>query len=360
MIKKIDIYLLKYFFASLMVVILAIGLTIVIINMVEELRDFIDHEVPFFRVLEYYLYFAGWVVKSFIPMFVMLATLFSISILARRQEILAMKASGLSLYRISLPIIVVALIISVGHFYYNEYIFPPANEKRVEMKQFTIEKRSRAAHRRVRDIYRQISPGSFYTMGSFDVDRMIGDDFKLYRTEANELQEIVTAEQIIYRDYLWQAVNGMKRTFEHGEKKVFAEFDTLIVEDIGEKPEDLAKKIGKPEDMGIEELRHYIDLMKRTGGPYLREEVDLQIKYAYPAASLIVVLICVPFASNPKRGGIAISFAVGTLVALIYFVTFRVLQSAGANGKIPVLLAAWGVNGVFLLIGLIAMLRTRK
>lgn len=360
MIRRLDLYLLRYFFTSFFVVLLAVGLTIVVINMVEELRDFIDHEVPLMSVLEYYLYFAGWVLKSFVPMFVMLATLFSISILARRKEILAMKASGLSLYRISLPIVAVTLLIVVGHFYYNEYVFPPANEKRLEIKKFTIEKRSRAAHRHVRNVYRQISPGSFYTLGSFDVDRKQGKDFKLYRTNDNVLAEIVTAEEIVYRDFLWQAIAGVKRTFDNGIKKDFIEFDTLIIPDIGEEPDDLAKMLGKPEDMGIEELRDYIDLMKRTGGPYLRELVDLQIKYAYPVASIIVVMICIPFASNPRRGGIAVSFAVGTMIALFYFVTFRILQSAGANGKIPVLLAAWGVNAAFFIAGIIVMLRTRK
>jgi len=63
MIKKIDLYLLKSFFLSLMVVIFAIGITIIIINVVEELRDFLDHKVPFTNIIEYYLYFGGWVLK---------------------------------------------------------------------------------------------------------------------------------------------------------------------------------------------------------------------------------------------------------------------------------------------------------
>ena len=123
---------------------MAIGLTIVVINMVEELRDFIDHDVSLLQILEYYTYFGGWVVKSFTPMFVLLATLFSVSILTRKNEILAMKASGRSLYRLTLPFAIVALLIAIGHFYYNEYIFPPANQRKLEIKNFTIEKKSRA------------------------------------------------------------------------------------------------------------------------------------------------------------------------------------------------------------------------
>ena len=72
------------------------------------------------------------------------------------------------------------------------------------------------------------------------------------------------------------------------------------------------------------------------------------------------MFICIPFASNPRRGGIAISIAAGALFALVYFVLFRVLQSAGYNDKIPEEMAAWGVNGAFLLVGAMLMLKARK
>ena len=84
-IRRIDRYLLKAFFQSLLVVTVAVGLTIIVINIIEELRDFIDHDVPMLTILEYYVYWGGWVLKSFFPMFVLIAVLFSVSMLARRN-----------------------------------------------------------------------------------------------------------------------------------------------------------------------------------------------------------------------------------------------------------------------------------
>ncbi|UCC44031.1 MAG: LptF/LptG family permease [Candidatus Zixiibacteriota bacterium] len=360
MIKRLDLYLLRYFLMSMIVVTLAVGLTIVVINMVEQVRDFIDNQVPILKILEYYLYFGGWVIKAFTPMFVMLAILFTISILARRFEVLAMKASGLSLYRIAYPLLAISLVVSVGHFYYSEYLFPPANQKRVEIKEFTIEKRSRKAFAIVRNVYRQISPGHFYTIGKFDVDRQEGDDLKVYKTDENRLQEILIARQVNYRNHRWIARDGIIRYFDDSAKESYAQIDSLVLMEIGDKPSDLAKRLGKPEDMGVEALRQYIDLMRRTGGPFLREQIDLKIKYAFPMTSFIVALICIPFAANPRRGGIAVSFALGAVIALVYFVLFRVTQSAGYNEKIPQELAVWGVNGLFLLVGLVSMLKARK
>lgn len=360
MIKRIDLYLLRFFFLSLMVVILAIGFTIIVINMVEELRDFVDHKVPLMKIIEYYCYFGGWVMKAFFPVFVLLATLFSVSILARKNEILAMKALGLSLYRVALPFLVVSLLLSFGHFYYNEYLFPPANNKRLEIKEFTIEKRSKRRLSRATNIYRQISPGHFYTVAVFNVDRNEGKDLKIYKTRGNRLSQIITASIIVYEDHKWQARNGIVRSFDDTTSESYAEFAFMDLPDIKEKPEDFSRRIGKPEDMKLEELRHYVDLMKRTGGPHVRESIDLKLKYSYPLTSFIVVLISIPFASNPRRGGIAVSFAAGALIALTYFVLFRVLQSAGYNEKVPAIVSVWGVNGLFFLIGLVSMVKARK
>jgi len=359
MIKRIDRYLLTYFFAALLVVVAAIGLTIIAINAVEELRDFVDHQVPLMQILEYYAYFGGWVVKSFFPMFVLLAVLFSISILARRQEILAMKATGLSLYRLTAPLLVTSMVLAGGHFYYSEYVYPPANKKRLEIKEFTIEKKSKLALDRAHNIYRQISKGYFYTIGSFNVQRGEGTDLKVYRAQSNRLAEIITAAQISYVNHKWIARDGVVRMFDSAGES-FRKFDALDLPDIEEIPDDFSRRIGKPEDMGYVELARYIELMKRTGGPHLRESIDLEIKLAFPLSSCIVVLICIPFASNPRRGGIAVSFALGTVVSLVYFVMFRTLQSAGYNEKVPQELAVWGVNGLFLLVGLISVWKARK
>jgi lipopolysaccharide export system permease protein len=360
LLTKIDRYLLRFFFLSLFVVAVAIGFTIVIINLVGELRDFIDNQVPIAQILEYYAYFLGWVVKAFFPVFVLLAALFSISMLARKNEILAMKASGLSLCRIALPLLVVTLLLSVGHFYYSEYVYPPTNKKRLEIKEFTIEKRSKHRYRQVTNVLRQIEPGYFYTIASFNVDRSEGTDLKVYRTRQSGVSQITTAARIVFEDYQWVAKDGMVRSFDDSAGESFTQFASMNLTDIKDKPSDLSKKIGKPEDMGFEELRDYIDLMKRIGGPYVREAIDLKIKYSYPLSSFIVLLISIPFASNPRRGGIAVSFAAGALLALVYFVLFRVLQSAGYNEKIPDWMAVWGVNGLFFMIGLAAMLKARK
>ncbi|MFQ5498477.1 MAG: LptF/LptG family permease [Candidatus Zixiibacteriota bacterium] len=361
MIKQIDRYILRFFFLSLLVVVVSVGITFVVINMVEEMRNFIDKDVPLANIAEYYLYFAGWILKSFFSVFVLLAALFSVSILSRKNEILAMKASGLSLFRIAMPLLLATLMLTAGHFYYNEFIYPPANQRRLEIKEFTIRKKSKKAYTKVSNVFRQIRPGYFYTIALFHSDRREGNGVKILQTSRRRVDRIIVAEKIRYnKNHQWELIDGVLRTFTDSAGESYVTFDTMVVEDIKDKPDDFSRRLGDPADMGLEDLQAYVDLMKRTGGPYQREEIDIQLKYSFPLASFIVVLIAVPFASKSRRGGVAVSVATGALIALVYFVLFRLLQSAGYNEKIPDWLAIWGVDGLFLLVGLAAMIRARR
>jgi len=360
LVKIFDIYLLKKFFSALLVTTLAIGLTIVVINIIDQLRFFIDNDVPIITILQYYIYFAGWVLKQFLPMFILLATLFSVTLLARRNEILAMKSLGLSLYRLTLPLFVACVLLAVGHFYYNEVLYPPINKKRVRMKEYDIKGQSERPRTHLNNVYRQIAPGHFYTIRSFNVNRQEGEDLRIYQRSENRLSNIISAKKINYVDNGWQATNGSVRVFDDSARESYFEFETMRIPDIKDKPADFAKPLGKPEDMSYAELKEYIDLMKRTGGPYLRESIDLQVKIAFPMTSLVVVLLSIPFAANPKKGGVARSFAIGALFSLTYFVLFRVLQSAGYNEKIPEHLAVWGVNALFFLVGIVVMVFAKK
>ena len=228
--------------------------------MIERLNYFVENNMPVIQIVEYYLYFGGWVIKSFFPVFVLLSSLFTFSLLARKNEVLAMKASGLSLYRMAAPLLIVSILISAGHFYYNEYIYPPANKKRVEMKEFDVKNRSRKRYERVTNVSRQIQPGYFYTMAVFNVPRKEGSDLKIYKTEKNRLREVTTATTVNYKNKRWTAFNGTVRTFNDTATERYIEFDTLTLIDIEDTPDDLAKRVGKPEDMGYDELKNYYKL----------------------------------------------------------------------------------------------------
>lgn len=357
--KILDRYILKKFFTSLIVVTFAVVILIVAINLVEELKDFVDHDVPMSEIVTYYIYFSGWTVKSFLPVFVFLAGLFTVSVMARNNEIMAIRAAGVSLARFSAPLIIATLMISALHFYYSEFIFPPLNKRRVEIKEFSIEKRSRSSVINRHNLYRQISDSAYYIIDLYSVPDRRGSGIKLYRRDRNSLGEFITAQEMNFVSGGWVLIDGIHRVFDStGES--YTTFDTLAVPIIQDQPSDFERRLGKPEDMGYSELKYYISLMKRTGGPYLAELVDLKVKTSFPLTSVVVMLLCVPLAANKRAGGVAGPLASAAGLILVYFVSFKVTKALGSNGYIDPNWAAWSVNGAFAIIAIIMNFFTRK
>ena len=350
MLSTLDRYILVRFARALLVVTAAVSILIIVINLVEELRDFVDHKTPLKEIFLYYVYFAGWTLRSFLPLFAFLGGLFAIGSLARTNEILALNASGVSTRRITLPLFIVAALLGGAHFYYNEYIYPPANARRLEIKEFFIENRPRESVINRYNIYRQISDSAYYVIDVYSAPDRRASGVKLFRRDRNRLGEFMGAREMVYINGVWHMIDGAHRVFrEDGD--VFTTFDTLAAPIIADKPADFETRLGKPEDMSYDDLKGYIGLMERTGGPYTAELVDLKFKLAFPFTSIIVMLLVAPLATRHSRGGFAGPLAISAAFILVYFVSFKVMRSLGANEIVSPNVAAWAVNGVFLAIG---------
>ena len=136
------------------------------------------------------------------------------------------------------------------------------------MKAFVIEGRSKQVHQRASNVYRQIRPGYFYTIGRFNVAQQSGTTFRLYHSELNQLQRLVVANEIVYEDFIWKAIDGESRTFEDGINVSFVTFDTLELTDIKDKPKDFARKIGRQGQNHVQRFYDWKSIVKLHDGIY--------------------------------------------------------------------------------------------
>ncbi len=359
MIKTLDRYILGQFFRALLVVTLAVIVLVVAINMIEKLRDFVDHNVPVKDIALYYLYYSGWAIKSFLPIFVFLAGLFTVGAMANNNEIRAVRASGISVFRFSLSLLVVSLFLGAAHFYYNEYIFPEANRRMVELKEYTINQRSKSSVINRRNLYRQVSDSVYYVIDLYSVPDRVGRGIKLYQRTGNSMGKFITAREMRFNKGSWMFYDGSSRTSSDS-LETFMTFDSLPAPLITDKPEDLERRLGAPDDMSYDELAYYISLMKRTGGPYMAELVELKTKVSFPLTSFVVIVLCVPLASRRRQSGMAGALAIAAGFILLYFVSYKVAKSYGSHGELSPDIAAWGVNGFFFLVGVVMNFVGRK
>jgi len=344
---------------SLFIAVGAIILVALIVHSVENLEDIVDNAPSVEDVILYHIYVIPWIYKITIPAAVLLAGLFSIGLMARHNEILAMKSVGISLYRIALPLLVFTFLLSAVNFYFNEEVLPYATQERIRIKNGGIKKTDSRKGSVLYNVSKQGSGGYIYHFESFRAERKEGINCLVQRFESDSLKESYRGERMHFDNGYWIIYNGSYRNFtDSGES--YIKFDSLLLTQCRERPEEFEKYRGKPEDMGYWELKGYIDVLKKTGAPYTHELVDLRTKLSFPFTSFIVMFICIPVASNPRRSGVAMSFAIASGVSLVYFVIFKVTQSLGYSGKIPPDIAAWSINAVFLAIGLVIFFKSSK
>ena len=99
--KKLDQYLLLKFWSILGLSIIGFISIFIIVDLIENIDRFIDNHVPFNIILKYYFYTIPWFINIGLPMSVLISTIFSLGTIIKENEWTAMKAAGISLYRIS-------------------------------------------------------------------------------------------------------------------------------------------------------------------------------------------------------------------------------------------------------------------
>ena len=357
--KILDRYVGGKFLSAALFSVLAFLVIFVVVDVIERLDTFIDKNVPVMTVVRYYVLYAPYIVILTLPVAMLLASLFSISSLSRHQELAAMKAAGVSLYRILIPLFVMAFLVSLSTMLFGEFLIPYTNEQKGDIWQTQIKKRSPQAELIQRDVYLQGNGGLIYYVREFDGRQQVGQDVLLQRYEDEHLVARIDARQMAWEESSWVFRDGLVRRFT-GQEESLTAFEELRRSDLAERPEDFLKKRKDPEEMNYQELSRYIRRVEHSGGETQRERVDLYLKIAFPFASFIIVLFGAPLASSPRRSGAAVSFGISLFICFFYYSFVRLGQAMGYKGALPPALSAWMGNIVFGAAGLFVLWKARK
>jgi lipopolysaccharide export system permease protein len=346
-----DRYLLRIFLRVVAYSVMAFVLIYITVNIFEEIDNFIDHDAKMRHIARYYFYSLPFVLTYVVPVSLLLGTVFSMGILARRNEITALLASGVSLARIARPIFVASLAVALFSIYFNDHVVARANRKKDDIMRHDIEGRTRI-ETDVKSNFRYLGANGFvYLADSYSHENTTLYDVVVQQFSNDTLVRRLDARKAKWQGGYWLFSNGYERTFGTDGEHVEA-FDTLTIRGMTETPDDFAAEEVDEENMTFVELRRYIDKVKRSGGTVEQYVVDLYFKFSFPFAGTIFVLIGVALASGKRKPSIATGFGLTLVVSFMYYAALRVGQTLGHNGVLPPLLAAQLGNIVFLAVGL--------
>lgn len=360
--KTLDRYLLRQYISTVLFALLAFTIIFVVVDMMENLDDFLDRNAGIEIVALYYFYFMPEIIKLMIPVAMLLSALFTTGRMSTFNELTAVKSSGVSLQRFMMPLLLLSLVVSGGAIYFNGWLVPLANKQKFDLERRYLQKHLEYVSRD--NIFIQDSPTRILSIGFFDDSRNLATGVSVQDFNQSDLTMMVgrfdAAEmQWDQANGTWTLKNGTHRAFV-GDKEAMYPFASINLGRLNFTPEDIRKKQQKPDEMSYPDLREFIENQQRAGHDASRWLVDFYGKIAFPFASFIVVLFGVPFSAVKRRSGLGVEFGIAVGVSFFYMIFLKVSQAFGYNGDLDPLLTAWLANIIFLLAGIVNLIRVPK
>lgn len=357
--KLLDKYILKEFLRFFIVICITFIALYLIIDFFGKVRMFLSNNATIFQILTFFLYSIPMIISNILPPAVLLATLMAYGSLSKFSEITAMKANGISLYRISLPALMFAAVMAVALFYFTEMITPASLQKTEYMEKVVIQKQQTMGYFKQNEIWYR-GTDSIYNFKMFDVsnDSLRGITIN-YLNNDFTLRMRIDAKSAQWKDNTWVFYDLLTTVFDSNNSPVLEWSNEKIV-NIPEKPNDFKIVQKDAEKMGYFELKKYVKKIQKEGYDVTRYLVYLQGKIAFPFVIIIMIFIGVSFSLRSERsGGIMQSVGIGIFIGFSYFYVYALCMSLGLSGRIPALIAAWGANIIFSIAAAILFYRMR-
>ena len=362
--KKLDFYIIRQFLVTLSMTLIGFVCVILIVDLIENLDRFIDNSIPANITIKYYIYAIPWFLNIGLPMSMLISTVFSIGLLAKRNELSAMKATGISLYRIAIPITVIGLIVSFISFELDNKWVSKGNEVRFNIEREYMKRRSRVkAQTDLRNIFLQKNEKNHISIERYRVDKTLGRSITAISLENGIVTQRMDARSIEWMDSLqtWNVTDFSIREFTlNGEVKqiTISRGDTLLR--LNFNPEDISQQSKTPDEMSFSDLTSRIEQLKENGVDTTKWEVDRLFKISFAFTNLIVVLFGLPLVVMKSKGGLSFGAGMGIFVIFIYYAFIKFGMSMGYNGVMSPITAAWMGNVLFSIGGILLLILVRK
>ena len=350
----LDRYLLREYLKAFFVGLLFFIALVIIVRLLDKDIKKFDDDVAYMTAVKIVLFQAPRRIMEVVPVAAFVAIFFVLGKMIQTSEFTAMKASGISVYRLLTPVLIVTLFIcGLFALFYNRVATPAFHEANL------LQNKVKPRYGR-NIVFKGKNNRIFYSQ------RIVLDDRKIQRLTIykydpeGELAHVTFAKSATWTPTQWQLTDGYIRHFERGVEVGYEAFDTYAIE----RHEDPARFIGSEKDtraMTMKELREQIAYKQAAGQISRKEQVKLYHLTAYPFAAVVVVMLGAPIAIRFGRSGFFAGLVIAFFLSFVYWaLSFATFQGLSESGKLHPFLACWGPNILFAVVGGILIWRTPK
>jgi LPS export ABC transporter permease LptG len=364
--QLIDTYVLASFLFYFVLLVTSFILIFHVFTFFELLSDIIKNHQPMDRVLSYHFFLTPRLIYDFTPISVLAAVLVAFGVLSKHNEITAFKACGISVYRLTVPVLAAGLVLSGGLFAFDHYWVPDADRRQDALRNQIKGKAPQTYLRPERKWIYGIHDRIFYYK-YFDQaqNAMMGVNVYEIDPQRFRLKTHITAERARWEPALntWEFQNGRRWDLDAacddcvkldaflGATRTFSEIE--------ETPSWFMHEVRQSQQMNFEELKTYIAELQQSGVDTIPLQVKLNQKFSKPLFALIMAIVSIPFAFIGGNRGAMAGVGLSLGIAIAYWSVGQLFEQVGNLNQLPPRIAAWGPDVIFSLAGLYFLARMR-
>jgi LPS export ABC transporter permease LptF/LPS export ABC transporter permease LptG len=360
--QMLDLYLLQNFWGYFLLVMVGFVFLFEIFTFFELLDNIAKNHTPFFVVLNYFRFLVPFLFYHLAPFAVLVAAMVTLGVMSKNNEVVAIKASGVSLYRLAWPIIGTGAVLAAGLLLLSNTYLPYFNQRQDALLNQIKGKPAQT----YLNPHRSWIPGAnsgtfnkkFYNYQVFDAESkpiLFGglNVFELdpitfqLRRRIHATRAEWSAEQNV-----WILKDGWVRDFTGGDTMGhMTAFQVYSATELDESPSHFNREVRQSDEMSWRELQTYISELKQSGFDVGRLSVQWQEKLAFPMIAPIIAFLSIPFAFYVGTRGAVGGLALGIGIGIVYWATSALFEALGGVGQMPPLLAGWAPDAIFIFLG---------
>jgi LPS export ABC transporter permease LptG len=358
----LDIYVLQGWLFYFSILLVAFAGVYVIFDFFQILGDIVRNQVSPRVVVDYYRYLFPQVLYLMLPLSILVATLVNFGLLTKTNQVIAIKSAGVSLYRLSVPVLSVAALLSAGMFVFADRVLPETNQRQNGYRNQIKGKPAQTNYRPDRQWIFGTS-SRIYNYTFFDPDQNVLANLSVFEFDPAtfRMTRRLHAARAFWEASIhgWILENGWSRDLGGDRVTHYMPFSVATFKELTEEPAYFKKEVKPSEQMSALELRGYIADLRQSGFDVVRLSVQFYRKFSYPLIAFVVTLIGIPFSFTVGAKGALSGVALSIAIAIVYWSASSLFEAMGNLNQLPPAMAAWSPDLLFGLAGAYLLIRIK-
>lgn len=354
-------YLLSHFLRILALTLSSFVGIYLLIDFFEKISDFLDHQATAAHYLSFFLNSIPVIITQVLPLAILMTMVLTLGSLGRTNELTAMRACGLSLWRIINSLMILSLFVSILQLIVNEQLVPINARNLNQLIDVELEGKTEQSLKQGKIWYRDKNRIVHIVLADPGQKKLQG--VTVFELGSNSrLLKRLTAQSATYSEAGWIASSLRTQQFDpQTGDLVQSERGVEQPIELGRLPDDFESGVSKSNEMNFQQLRQLVKKLKAEGFDVTRQLVDMHSRLATPFTCLIMAFLGVPFALQKGRGSsIAVGIGLSLGIGVVYFILQSLVLAFGYSGALPPIVAAWAVNLIFLMVGVWLLLNSQE